>query len=64
MTKETHAAFTAIVLHGAYQAKGMASFGDILKPDEADAIHAYLIARANEDWGGVQSPSLGSNGPH
>ena len=29
----------------------MASFADILSPDDADAIHAYLTARANEDWG-------------
>jgi quinohemoprotein ethanol dehydrogenase len=30
----------------------MASFADVLKPEEAEAIHGYLIARANEDWGG------------
>jgi quinohemoprotein ethanol dehydrogenase len=64
MTKETHAAFLDIVLRGTYQAKGMASFADILKPEDADAIHAYLIARANEDWGGAQSLSSGSPGPH
>jgi quinohemoprotein ethanol dehydrogenase len=29
----------------------MASFADILKPEDAEAIHSYLIARANEDWG-------------
>ena len=29
----------------------MANFSDILKPEDAEAIHAYLIARANEDWG-------------
>jgi hypothetical protein len=22
-----------------------------LNPDEVEAIHAYVIARANEDWG-------------
>jgi quinohemoprotein ethanol dehydrogenase len=64
MTKETHAAFLDIVLRGKYQAKGMASFADILKPEDAEAIHAYLIARANEDWGGAQSLSSGSPGPH
>ncbi|MEI9963948.1 MAG: c-type cytochrome [Caulobacteraceae bacterium] len=51
MTRETHAAFKDIVLGGARKAKGMASFADILTPEDADAIHAYLIARANEDWG-------------
>ena len=29
----------------------MASFADVLSKDDAAAIHAYLIARANEDWG-------------
>jgi len=51
MTAETHRQFNAIVLEGLYLDKGMASFADLLKPDEVEAIHAYLIARANEDWG-------------
>ncbi len=51
MTKATHAAFKDIVLGGVRKDKGMASFADILAPEDADAIHAYLIARANEDWG-------------
>ena len=51
LTRETHAAFMDIVLGGARKDKGMASFADILKREDADAIHAYLIARANEDWG-------------
>ena len=29
---------------------GMASFADVLSPDDAAAIHAYLIARGNEDY--------------
>jgi quinohemoprotein ethanol dehydrogenase len=29
----------------------MASFADVLGTDESEAIHHYLIARANEDWG-------------
>ena len=36
---------------GARKDKGMASFADIISAEDADAIHAYLIARANEDWG-------------
>jgi quinohemoprotein ethanol dehydrogenase len=51
MTAETHRQFNAIVLDGLYLDKGMASFADLLTPDEVEAIHAYLIARANEDWG-------------
>jgi quinohemoprotein ethanol dehydrogenase len=51
MTAETHAAFDAIVLEGTRREQGMASFADLLTQDDADAVHAYLIARANEDWG-------------
>jgi quinohemoprotein ethanol dehydrogenase len=29
----------------------MASFADLLSEADADAIHAYVISRANEDWG-------------
>ena len=51
MTSETHTAFDDIVLRGARQSLGMASFGDVLRPQDTEAIHAWLIARANEDWG-------------
>lgn len=50
MTGETHAQFNAIVLGGILADKGMAGFADVLGEAEAEAIHAYLIARANEDW--------------
>jgi quinohemoprotein ethanol dehydrogenase len=62
LTPETHAAFFDIVLGGKYRDKGMASFADILKKEDADAIHAYLISRANEDWGGPVAAS--GEGPH
>jgi quinohemoprotein ethanol dehydrogenase len=52
MAPETHKDFLAIVIGGKRAANGMASFADVLKPEEAEAIHGYLIARANEDWGG------------
>ena len=51
MSPDTHAHFDDIVLGGARQAQGMASFSDVLSKDDAAAIHAYLNARANEDWG-------------
>ncbi len=51
MTAETHATFDDIVLRGVRERLGMASFADVLRSEEADAIHAYVIARANEDWG-------------
>ena len=50
MTPERHAAFDDIVLKGIRADRGMASFGDLLTREQADAIHAYLIARGNEDW--------------
>lgn len=52
MSPQTHESFFDIVIGGALQANGMASFADVLSESEADAIHAYLIARANEDWNG------------
>jgi quinohemoprotein ethanol dehydrogenase len=47
----THARFKDIVLGGIYADKGMASFKDLLTDKQAEQIHDYLIARANEDWG-------------
>ena len=46
MSAETHKAFKDIVLYGARAKDGMAPFADMLKPDDVDAIHAYLIDRA------------------
>jgi len=51
MDADTHVMFEDIVLRGAYLDRGMASFDDILDEDDVEAIHAYIIARANEDWG-------------
>jgi len=51
MTRETHASFNQIVREGLYLDRGMANFSDIVSEADANAIHAYLIARANEDWG-------------
>lgn len=50
-TRETHAACNDIVLKGTRADKGMASFASLLKPEDVEAIHAYVISRANEDWG-------------
>ena len=50
LTAETHAAFNDIVLGGARKDKGMAGFADRIDPAQAEAIHAYVIARAQEDW--------------
>ena len=62
MTRGTHGKFNDIVLKGIYADKGMASFADLLKPEDVDAIHGYVTARANEDWGRA-GDSAGA-GPH
>jgi quinohemoprotein ethanol dehydrogenase len=61
MTRETHAQFNDIVLKGTRVTKGMASFANLLSADDVEAVHAYLISRAQEDWGGG---SGGTGGPH
>ena len=43
MQPDTHAMFRDIVLEGALVPGGMPRWNDILKPEDADAIHAYLI---------------------
>ena len=50
MTAESHARFNEVVLGGILQDKGMASFAGQLSPSEVEAIHAFLIARGNEDY--------------
>ncbi|MXP42066.1 PQQ-dependent dehydrogenase, methanol/ethanol family [Altererythrobacter soli] len=50
MSPETHTAFLDIVLGGSRASNGMASFADVLSREEAEAIHHYVIARANADW--------------
>jgi quinohemoprotein ethanol dehydrogenase len=50
MAGEKHTQFFDIVLDGKLKAGGMQSFADKLSHDQAAEIHAYLIARAQEDW--------------
>jgi quinohemoprotein ethanol dehydrogenase len=50
MTDETRAAFADIVLRGSREKDGMASFGDVLAAEQAEAIKNYLQARAAEDY--------------
>ena len=54
MSPQTHAQFLDIVLGGARQSRGMASFADLLSKTDAEAIHGYVIKRANEDWAQMQ----------
>jgi quinohemoprotein ethanol dehydrogenase len=55
MTPEVHGAFDQIVLEGSREEQGMAGFSDLLTAADSSAIHAYVIARANEDWGQISS---------
>ncbi|MES2698875.1 MAG: PQQ-dependent dehydrogenase, methanol/ethanol family [Pseudomonadota bacterium] len=50
MTADTRSHFADIVLRGLYAERGMASFADVLSEEDAAAVHAFLIARANEDY--------------
>jgi transcriptional regulator with XRE-family HTH domain len=50
MAPGKHEIFKDIVLKGALEGLGMGNFSDVLSEQDADAIHAYVIARANEDY--------------
>ena len=44
-------AWTQIVVGGALEARGMASFAEVIDQQGAAAVRAYVIARANQDAG-------------
>jgi len=60
LTRESHNNVNDTVLKGTLVEKGMASFADILDEGEVNAIHAYIIARANESWGNLQEAEAAS----
>jgi quinohemoprotein ethanol dehydrogenase len=39
-----------VVIGGALKDNGMVSFSRDLSPDDAEAVRAYVVARANDDW--------------
>jgi hypothetical protein len=41
-------AFDSVVLTGVLAERGMASFADALKPEDTQALRAYLVKRAND----------------
>ena len=47
---QAHAAFNQIVLEGKLRQSGMEPFRGQLSKQQVDAIHAYVIERAQEDW--------------
>jgi PQQ-dependent dehydrogenase (methanol/ethanol family) len=48
MNAEKHQMWMGIVLGGLYRDKGMVSFADVLSAEEATAIQAFVIERAND----------------
>ena len=48
MSAQTHLEFDAIVLGGTRAEQGMASFADLLTPEENDAIYAYIVNVSSE----------------
>ena len=49
MDKSKHMVFNQVVLEGAFAAKGMASFADVLTETDAARVQQYIISRALED---------------
>lgn len=54
-SREVHESWIAIVLGGTREARGMASFADLIDESEARAIHAYVIERAWHEPGWLES---------
>ena len=50
MNAAAHESFHAIVLGGLRHGKGMASFSQVLTPEQADTVHSYIIERAHAEW--------------
>ena len=48
MAPTFHENFKPIVLDGALKGLGMVGFKDVLNEDDADAIHAYILDKAND----------------
>jgi quinohemoprotein ethanol dehydrogenase len=59
MSSETLAQFREIVLGGLRADKGMAGFADVLDPQDADKIEAYIIHRAREDRAEIETIQVG-----
>jgi quinohemoprotein ethanol dehydrogenase len=56
MTAATDALFYEIVLNGAYVAKGMGRWDDVLARADAEAIHAYIVEQAWQAYDAQRGP--------
>ena len=50
MDAKTHELFQDIVFKGVYAAKGMVAFSPVMSESDVDAVHAYIIYRARQDY--------------
>ena len=57
-----HAIFKEIVIDGVLSAGGMASFADVVTPEDAENIRQYIISRANIDREAAQQVSSSAGG--
>jgi quinohemoprotein ethanol dehydrogenase len=55
MSPATHQIFDAIVLDGVLSSVGMVGFDHLLSKKDADDLHHYLTAAANEVWSAQNS---------
>ncbi len=62
LSPESHETFNQIVLDGIRASTGMASFSDVLSETDAESVHAYIIARANEDRAEAQAQEEAGEG--
>ncbi len=56
MDAETHRDWPGIVIGGAYKGMGMIPFSRVLDMEDSQAIHEYVIHRANESYRLQESP--------
>ncbi len=53
-SKDVFTNWQAIVLGGAFSGRGMASFADVVSPDDSEAIKAYVASRAHHEQGWME----------
>jgi alcohol dehydrogenase (cytochrome c)/quinohemoprotein ethanol dehydrogenase len=63
-------AFKTVVIDGALTQNGMVSFAKAIKPEDAEAVRAYIVAKANEAKkaeaakGAAPAAKAAPKGPH
>jgi quinohemoprotein ethanol dehydrogenase len=56
LNEAKHSIFKSIVHDGVIHTAGMPRFGDLLSEQDVEDIHAYVVARANQDRAAAQAP--------